>query len=124
MKTIREALGGDEPEIKIGVYCNDPHECEFKAHCWKDIPKDNTVFNINGLKSSKKFELYESGVTMFEDIRDNFSLSDNQRLQVEAELSGKEIANLEQINNFLNNLYYPLYFLDFETRSIKQTKNT
>ena len=115
LKTIREALGGDEPEIKIGVYCNEPHECEFKAHCWKDIPKDNTVFNINGLKSSKKFELYESGVTMFEDIRDNFSLSDNQRLQVEAELSGKETVDLEQINNFLNNLWYPLCFLDFET---------
>ena len=115
LKTIRETLGGDEPEIKIGVYCNEPHECEFKAHCWKDIPKDNTVFNINGLKSSKKFELYESGVTMFEDVRDNFSLSDNQRLQVETELNGKEIVNLEQINNFLNNLWYPLCFLDFET---------
>jgi hypothetical protein len=113
--TVRKVLDGDEPEIDIGVHCSEPHECEFKAHCWKGIPKENTVFNISGLKASKKFELYKSGVTMFEDIPNNYSLSDNQRLQVEAELSGKETVDLEQINNFLKTLYYPLCFLDFET---------
>ena len=114
--TIREVLNGGEPEIKIGVNCDKPYGCDFKAHCWPDeILNGYTVFNISGLHDSKKFELYESGVTKVKDVPETFPLPDNQRLQVETELSGKEIVDLEQINKFLNNLYYPLYFLDFET---------
>ena len=114
--TIREVLNEGEPEIEIGVHCDKPYECDFKAHCWPDeILNGYTVFNISGLHDSKKFELYESGVTKVEDVPETFPLPDNQRLQVETELSGKEIVDLEQINKFLNNLYYPLYFLDFET---------
>ena len=116
LKTMREALDGDEPKIEIGVQCNKPHECDFKAHCWPDeILNGYTVFNINNLGHSERFELYNSGIIEIKDVPAEFPLKDHQRLQVEAELSGKEIANLEQINNFLNNLYYPLYFLDFET---------
>jgi hypothetical protein len=114
--TIREVLNGGEPEIKIGVHCDKPYGCDFKAHCWPDeILNGYTVFNISGLHDSKKFELYESGVTKVKDVPETFPLPDNQRLQVETELSGKEIVDLEQINKFLNNLYYPLCFLDFET---------
>jgi len=114
--TIREVLNEGEPEIEIGVHCDKPYECDFKYHCWPDeILNGYTVFNISGLHDSKKFELYESGVTKVEDVPDKFSLSGKQRLQVETELSGEEIVDLEQINKFLNDLYYPLYFLDFET---------
>ncbi len=114
--TIREVLNGGEPEIEIGVHCDKPYECDFKDHCWPDeILNGYTVFNISGLHDSKKFELYESGITKVEDVPDKFSLSGKQRLQVETELSGEEIVDLEQINKFLNDLYYPLYFLDFET---------
>ena len=113
---MRDVLCGDEPEIKIGVHCDKPYECDFKSHCWPDeILNGYSVFDISGLISSRKFELYESGVIKVEDVPDNFSLPDNQRLQVETELSGKEIVDFEQIDKFLKDLYYPLYFLDFET---------
>ena len=114
--TIREVLNGGEPEIKIGVHCDKPYGCDFKAHCWPDeILNGYTVFNISGLHDSKKFELYESGVTKIKDVPETFPLTKSQRLQVEIELSGKEVVDSKQIDNFLNNLYYPLYFLDFET---------
>jgi hypothetical protein len=113
---IREVLNGGEPEIKIGIHCDKPYECDFKTYCWSDeILNGYTVFNISGLHNSKKFELYESGVTKVKDVPETFPLPDSQRLQVETELSGKEIINFEQLDDFLNNLYYPLYFLDFET---------
>ena len=113
---IREVLNRGEPEIKIGVHCDKPYECDFKTHCWSDeILNGYTVFNIGGLHSSKKFELYEFGVTKIKDVPETFPLTKSQRLQVEIELSGKEVVDSKQIDNFLNNLYYPLYFLDFET---------
>ena len=116
LEVMRDVLCRDEPKIKIGVHCNKPYECDFKSHCWPDeILNSYSVFDISGLISSKKFELYESGVTKVEDVPETFPLPDNQRLQVETELSGKEIIDFEQINKFLNDLYYPLYFLDFET---------
>jgi hypothetical protein len=113
---IRKTLGGNEPAIDIGVHCDNPYECNFKDHCWPDeIINGYSIFNISGLNSSKKFELYQSGIIKLEDVPDDFPLSDNQRLQVETELNGNEIVDQEQIKNFLNDLSYPLYFLDFET---------
>ena len=113
---IRKTLGGNEPAIDIGVHCDNPYECNFKDHCWPDeILNEYSIFNISGLNSSKKFELYQSGIIKLEDVPDDFPLSDNQRLQVETELSGNEMIDQEQIKNFLNDLSYPLYFLDFET---------
>jgi len=116
LEVMRDVLCGDEPEINIGIHCDKPYECDFKSHCWPDeILNGYSVFDISGLTGSKKFELYESEIIKVEDVPDNFPLSDKQRLQVKTELSGREIIDHEQINQFLNELYYPLYFLDFET---------
>ena len=84
---IRKTLGGNEPAIDIGVHCDKPYECDFKAHCWpEEILNGYSIFNISGLSSSKKFELYKSGVIKLVDVPDDFPLSDNQRFQVETEL--------------------------------------
>ena len=113
---LRKTLSRNEPKIDIGVHCDNPYECDFKGHCWpEEILNGYSIFNISGLNSSKKFELYQSGVIKLADVPDDFPLSDNQRLQVETELSGNEMIDQEQIKNFLNDLSYPLYFLDFET---------
>ncbi|MDH5796655.1 MAG: hypothetical protein OEY79_03865, partial [Anaplasmataceae bacterium] len=29
----------DEPDIQIGERCFNPFECEYRHHCWKNIPK-------------------------------------------------------------------------------------
>ena len=36
---MREVLAAGLPEINIGPQCTDPYECDFKAHCWRHIPK-------------------------------------------------------------------------------------
>jgi hypothetical protein len=74
-----------------------------------------SVFNINRLRSNKKWELYEMGATDFEDIPDEYDLGANQWMQVHTELNGEEIIDKQAIAEFLGKLNYPLYFLDFET---------
>ena len=103
------------PKIDIGPHCLKPYECDFKGTCWKHIP-ENSIFNISNLRDNKKFELYNKGVITLDQIDlSETKLSDKQIIQVECEIDGKTHINKEKIENFLNNLNYPLYFLDFET---------
>jgi hypothetical protein len=102
------------PEIKIGSQCNDPYPCSFLGYCWKDIP-EYSVFNISGLKSDKKFELFNSGIIHIENIPDDFKLSDNQRLQVEVHKNRNTVIDKVGLKEFMNSIGYPLYFMDFET---------
>lgn len=102
------------PDIKIGPQCNDPYPCSFLGYCWKDIP-EYSVFNISGLKSDKKFELFNSGIVHIEDIPDEFKLSDNQRLQVDVHKNKKTVIDKTGLKEFMDSVRYPLYFMDFET---------
>ena len=114
LKNFQEMVGGECPVIDIGAHCSEPYECDFTAHCWAHVPK-SSIFDIARLNSNKKFELYYKGIRSFKDIPEDFPLNPNQRMQVEAELSGKEFIDSAGIRTFLETLSYPLYFLDFET---------
>ncbi len=102
------------PEINIGPQCNDPYSCAFLGHCWKDVP-EYSVFNISGLKTDKKFELFNHGIIRIEDVPEDYPLSDKQQIQVDAEISGLPFMDEKGFMDFLNSLSYPLYFMDFET---------
>jgi hypothetical protein len=73
------------------------------------------VFNISGLKSDKKFELFNSGIVHIEDIPDEFKLSDKQRLQVDVHKNKKTVIDKAGLKEFMDSVKYPLYFMDFET---------
>lgn len=103
------------PKIDIDSYCLKPYVCDFKGTCWKHIP-ENSVFNISNLNMNKKFDLYNQGVITLDQIDlSETKLSEKQVLQVECEVSGKPHINKYEIERFIKNLNYPLYFLDFET---------
>jgi len=71
------------------------------------------------LRPTKKYQRFSGTLLLrrsqFEDIPVDYPLSQSQRFQVEAELTGNEIINKEGIKEFLDQVSYPLYFLDFET---------
>ena len=102
------------PSIDIGLQCTHPYDCDFMGYCWKHIPA-YSVFDISGLLQTKKFELYDMGVVTLEQIPKDYALNDNQWMQVHCELEQKSHIDKAKIRAFLNNLNYPLYFLDFET---------
>lgn len=104
----------NEPNIDIGVHCSTPYVCDAVDYCWKHIPT-YSIFNISGLRTKKKFELYNQGIINFEDIKNIDTFSFSQQIQIESELSNKEIINVEAIKEFVDTLSYPIYHLDFET---------
>lgn len=102
------------PDIEIGEHCYNPYICGFYNYCRKHIPEDS-VFDFSGMHLSKKYELYRDGIIKFEDIPEGYPLNKNNKLQLEAYNNGETLIDREAIENFLSDLNYPLYFMDFET---------
>ncbi|WP_044411208.1 DUF2779 domain-containing protein [Thiomicrospira microaerophila] len=107
-------LKADEPQMAIGSHCGDPHSCDFKNHCWSDVPAVS-VFNLNRMNAAKKFNLYHRGIVQYADIPPTESLSRVQRIQVETASTGQPLIQPHIIQGFMADLVYPLYFFDFET---------
>lgn len=104
----------EEPVKDIGPHCDEPYECEFKGHCWKHIP-ELSVFNLTRLWSTKKFDLYYKGIIEFRQLPGDFVLSNAQELQVRAQKDNYTHIDISQIKQWLQQLEYPIYFMDFET---------
>jgi len=105
-------LKGKMPNIEIGSWCSDPYECDFMCHCWKDVPEDS-VFDLAG-KGADTFELYRQGIKKLKDIPLD-QVKGKQLQQVETARSKKLVVSKKGLQQFLEKLRYPLYFLDFET---------
>jgi hypothetical protein len=122
MKDIEErieplfnTINSSEPNVKIGKHCDDPYECPVKKECWKFLPKHN-VFHLSRGKK-KAIELYGQGILELKDIPKDFKLTGKQEIQRECHLEDKVHIHKDKIKSFLNQLDYPLYYLDFETFS-------
>ena len=101
------------PEMTIGQHCLAPYECPLRAECWGFLP-ENSIFDLRGGKTSQ-FALYEQGILCIRDIPDDIPLSRQQQIQRECVMTGNVHVEKEAIRQFLSNLKYPLYYLDFET---------
>jgi hypothetical protein len=112
IRRLRETIGEGLPVIDIGEHCNDPYPCDFQGHCRAHIPK-YSVLDL-AKRGISPWVLYRQGILRLEDVPRE-GLSSVQTLQVEAYLDREERINQEGIRDFLNTLWYPLYFFDFET---------
>ena len=104
-----------EPEIDIGAQCFSPYACPYWCHCTKHLPHPN-IFDVSSVQLSTKLKNYQRGIVSYKDIYENNAVSKNSMLQVEFELNNStDYIDKKQIRKVLDNLYYPLYFLDFES---------
>lgn len=101
------------PDITIGQHCKDPYKCPLKEHCWEFLPANN-VFNLSR-GGKKSIELFNAGIYAIKDIPDGFKLTDKQHIQKKCALTNSVHISKENIEDFLNTLQYPLYYLDFES---------
>jgi len=114
LKGFDTMLKSDMPDIDIGPHCSDPYTCDFTGYCWQHIPKPS-IFNLYRMRGDKKFELYGEGILNYDDIPDDYPLTEIQRLQIETATRNTVSINQEVIQTFLGALKYPISFLDFET---------
>ena len=105
---------GNEPVKDIGKYCFDPYSCKYWQYCTKDLPTPN-VFDISGMQKRSKFKQYYKGKISFEDL-ENENINQKYLQQIDFELNNrKPKINRNAIEDLLNSLKYPLYFIDYES---------
>lgn len=109
-ETIRQK---EAPRVDISPHCNTPHDCPLEKICWEFLPKDNVFMLYRGNKLA--YELYEDGILSLRDISDHPDLSPKQLIQVNSHKTGAPYIDKKALKEFLQELSYPLYFLDFET---------
>ncbi len=102
------------PEVEIGPHCSDPYGCPLTELCWKFLPEDNPL-TLYYFKKEKAFDLIHQGQLDIWKLPASIELSDKQQIQVEALRTDKTYVDKNGIREFLGQLEYPLYYLDFET---------
>lgn len=110
--SLRTMLSEAQPEIGIGGHCSDPYDCDFHGHCWQDVPEDS-VFDLAG-RGIDKFRYYHDGMKTLADLPLE-DLNRSQKMQTEMHLTQGEHIDTDGIKGFLDELWYPLVHLDFET---------
>lgn len=63
---------------------------------------------------TEKFALYNNGIVSYNDLEKE-DIKEKFKEQINIELSNEKIIKKTEIQEFLNTLTYPIYFLDFET---------
>jgi hypothetical protein len=108
----RAMLKGDMPVIDIGPHCSKNYPCDFIGHCWSHIPK-GSIFEIKGRMDSR-FLFYKKGILSMFDVPHEY-LSARQYIQVDAAKTQMTHYDRDSVKEFLDSLWYPMYYLDFET---------
>lgn len=104
------------PEVAIARHCDTPYECPLRERCWAFLPEHSVMELYRG--KAKGFALLGRKVTRLTEIPGDCSLTENQRTQVEAVRSKTPRVSKPAIRRFLQDLKYPIHFLDFETFSL------
>ena len=110
----------DEPSIDLSIACDEPYPCAFWQYCTKHLPSPS-VFDVCGSSSfgfKTMLEYYKIGKTSFEALshEENVMKNNFRSLQINHEINDLPThVDKDAIREFLSTLWYPLYFLDFET---------
>jgi len=100
-----------EPEVEIGDQCGKPFECDYIPYCWHNIP-EYSVYNV--FRGRKREELLSQNIIEISGVPDDFELTDRQQTDISAYKKNEIYSDKRAITEFLGQLEYPLYFLDYE----------
>ena len=108
----RTAIVGAVPNMPVGGHCHSPNECAFVSNCWP-VDADYPVMGLGGSKS----DLADWVNTGCRDIRDldKSTLTSQNRLRIHAATCKGEAEISAGARQFIDQLEYPRYYLDFET---------
>lgn len=98
---------------QLSMACTDPKKCPCPALCHPNLPERH-IYDIPRI-GKKALDLREMGITAIDDVPANYGLSDIQRSFVELVKSDQPRIDAQAIRNSLEQLVFPLYFLDYET---------
>jgi hypothetical protein len=93
--------------------CTHPKTCPCPALCHPDLP-DHSIYDLPRI-GRKATDLREKGILDIRDIPVDYPLNAKQAQHAQAVQSGEALIDRPAIRAWLDELTYPLHFLDFET---------
>lgn len=96
------------------LYSSRSNHCSSFKVLNKNVP-DYSIHDISRISAKSLRLLIDDLIMNIWDIPEDFKLSTNQMIQVELEKSQKPEIKIENIKQTLEELEYPLIFLDYET---------
>jgi hypothetical protein len=103
----------NEIDIEVGSHCDSSYPCDFKEYCWPEIKEDNITLHFPAGKQKK---LLNQEIKSILDINDKTTGLDAKDKILVNSFQKKEIfVNKDGIRNFIEQLKYPIYHLDYET---------
>ena len=111
----RNIKSGEEPVCKIGKCCfkSKFFDCEYFEHCWKNIP-EYSIFNVLAMDKAEQI-FHEYKTANLKELPEAVFPKGKKCKDIECFLQQKNIIDSNEIEKFLDELKYPLYFLDYET---------
>ena len=119
VKHLNEILSdsGKEPNTDIGSHCHkDGQKCGAKKYCWyhqRKIP-DYSIFEIFNL-GKNSLNLYYENIVDIKDIPENYKKTPLQQFYIDHWNNESTSINHKKIDEFLSDLNFPLFHLDFES---------
>ena len=96
------------------MYKSSANHCDTFSLFNPNIKKPS-IYELPRLSPEKRKELVNNGTLSLLDLPENYDLSTNQEIILQAAKSNIPQINHEAIKSFLSSLKFPLYFLDYET---------
>ena len=110
---LLKIISGNEPKVKISPHCGQPYGCPLEEFCRGFLPEGD-IFQLRG-KKERLYELMDMGILKLTDIPIDDRLNEKQLIQINCQKTGEAHIDRDGIKNYLAELKYPLYLLDFET---------
>ena len=101
------------PDIKPSRHCMRPYLCEFWDHCTRNMP-EFWVLNLNGISQDHLDQLALLNVDDIRNIPESFPMTAIQKRIHTSASTQKEYVH-PGLESELNDVVYPIHFLDFET---------
>ncbi|MBA7581356.1 hypothetical protein ES708_23258 [subsurface metagenome] len=112
---MREMLHQAEPpDIKVGRQCSNPYDCAFQGHCYASLP-EHYILQLPRVSKEVLATLNAAGVEDIRDIPIDFAGLNATQQRVRDCVVNNRIYLDTDIAGELNQLEYPIHFLDFET---------
>jgi len=106
---------GEPPAVSPGEQCFTPYDCPYYAHCTRDLViPEHALSELPRINGNRLERLAADGVVEISQVPEDFSLTSLQARVREAVITGSEYLS-EGLGNALQDITYPVYYLDFET---------
>ena len=112
---MREMLyQAEPPDIKVGRQCSNPYDCAFQGYCNASLP-EHYILQLPRVSKEVLTTLTAAGIEDIRDIPIDFAGLNATQQRVRDCVVNNRIYLDTDIVGELNQLEYPIHFLDFET---------